>query len=141
MTRLNREQAKALGVGHLWPKAPRPPSDGMNKLEREFLERLRAARDAHTFQHIWREPVKLRLAGRCWYTPDFATVTSLYELIFWETKGGFFREDAAVKLKVAAETYPCFKFVLVVREKRTWECRSVTSRGISTTPFTPEWLA
>lgn len=139
MTRLNREQAKALGVGHLWPKTPREPSDGMTKLERDFWERLRAAREAHTFQAVWREPVKLRLAGRCWYTPDFLTVSSLGQLTFWETKG-YMREDASVKLKVAAETYPCFGFVLVVCERREWHCRPVTSRGISPHPSTPGWL-
>jgi hypothetical protein len=140
MTRLTKAEAGKLGLLKHWPKTPREPSDGMNKLEREFFERLRAARDCHAFLHVWREPFKLRLAGRCWYTPDFATFSSLEELAFWETKGGFFRDDACVKLKVAAETYPCFRFVLVTRVKREWQCRSVTNRGISPHPFTPGWL-
>jgi hypothetical protein len=139
MTRLTRSEARQLGILKHWPRAPKPPSDGMNGLERSFMERLRYAREQHTFMHIWREPFKLRLAGRTWYTPDFATVSSLEEVAFWEVKGHM-RDDAAVKIKVAAESYPCFGFVLVVRVKRLWQCRLVTNRGISPHHFTPGWL-
>jgi|GEM_PF-6073082 Uncharacterized conserved protein len=140
MTRLNLEQAKALGIAHLWPKGipmktPAPPSDGMNKLERAFWERARE----EFGDNVYREPFKLRLAGRTYYTPDFLVADAgLYDV--YEIKG-FMRDDASCKLKVAAETFPCFQFILVTRIKRRWECRLVTNRGISPHPHTPEWLA
>jgi hypothetical protein len=139
------QQCKALGLEHLYPteskplpEAPRPPSkvidDGMNKLERAFWERAREAfRD-----DVYREPFKLRLAGRTWYTIDFLIIDEgspdCYEV------KGFMRDDAAVKLKVAAEMYPCFSYLLVTREKRIWQCRRVTRNGIGLQVWTPDWL-
>ena len=68
--------------------------------------------------------MRLRLAGRTWYTPDFLAVQHISAnehmpplFIFVEIKG-FMRDDAAVKLKVAAETYPCFQWLLVRRAGR-----------------------
>lgn len=141
---LTYSQAKSLGIEHLWPtestplpEAPRPkskaPDDGMNKLERAFWER---AREAYG-DTVYREPFKLRLAGKTWYTIDFLIVQT--GLTCYEIKG-FMRDDAAVKLKVAAELYPCFGFVLVTRERQRWQCRVVTSRSISREVYTPEWL-
>lgn len=147
---LTYEQAKRCGIEHLWPTeskplptAPVPPSkasdDGMNKLERAFWER---ARDA--FGHrAYREPITLKLAGRTRYTPDFMTYFGArfgeFEPTLWEVKGHM-RDDAAVKLKVAASMYSIFRFVLVVRVKRKWECRDVTHAGISREVWTPDWL-
>jgi hypothetical protein len=41
-----------------------------------------------------------------------------------ETKG-FRRDDAMVKLKVAARLFPCFQFVLATRVRGVWVCTSV----------------
>ena len=149
---LTYQQAKDLGLAHLWPtesKAPpivRPlvsaaPDDGMNKLERAFHELLKAGDQGD----VYREGITLRLAGRTRYTPDFVSVVLLLglppiTLTCWEVKGGWFRDDAAVKLKVAAEMYPAFRFVLVTRPRRVWQCRYVTSRGISRETWIPDWL-
>src|SRR5262252_903388 len=62
----------------------------------------------------WRyEALKLRLADKTFYTPDFlvqVTRQSLLEL--HEVKGGWWRDDAKVKWKVAIAQYPYFAFVL-----------------------------
>jgi hypothetical protein len=144
-------QAKALGLAHLWPKPserPRPPTiptptkapdDGMNKLEREFWNRARAA-DPWEVMDVWREPFAFRLAGRTSYRPDFLLrVDSTGPLQIWETKG-FMRDDAAVKIKVAAEMYGCFEFVLATKQRRRWDCRAVTRTGISRDVWCPTWL-
>lgn len=39
---------------------------------------------------------------------------------FHETKG-FWREDARVKIKVAAQQFPCFVFKGVKKSKHNWE--------------------
>ena len=142
-------QAKACGIEHLWPTGgeakvlpdvPQAPSrftpDGMNKSQRELYRRMRDA--GSVFSFVGRESITLRLAGRTRYTPDFFTGGTL-GLACWEFKGHM-RDDAAVKLKVAAEMYPFFRFILVTRERRAWICRDVTSRGISRDPYTPGWL-
>lgn len=146
---LTRQQAERLGLGHLFPTESKPlpiapppaptraPSDGMNKLERAFWERASARFGG---RHVHREGLTVRLAGRTRYTPDFFIVPDdAYRYELYEIKG-FMRDDAAVKLKVAAEMYPCFSFYLVTREKGRWACRQVTPRGISREVFTPEWL-
>lgn len=110
----------------------------MNKLEQEFWERLKTA----SFAHIWREPFKLRLAGRTFYTPDFAAAEVAFahhHVYVYEAKG-FMRDDAAVKLKVAASLYPCFTWVLARKQKRQWSCRFVDAAGIRGETWIPEWL-
>ncbi len=158
---LSFTDAKRLGLGHLHPAASggrsdesiilelageralppqKEPGDGMNKTERAFAEMLNEVRQ-WGFQW-WREPFKIRLAGRTWYTPDFlvAPTSVSPRLVAIEVKG-FMRDDAAVKLKVAAETYPCFRWLLVRRDGRHgWEVREVTNRGIGTSPIVVPWI-
>lgn len=165
---LTYAQAKELGLGHLHPAAagrkskelelldslyagpPRPsqaPQDGLNKTERAFRDDvLEPAWVRGAIANYWREPIKLRLAGRTWYTPDFLVASCEGEhglpksFTFVEIKG-FMRDDAAVKLKVAAETYREFTWLLVRREGRHgWEVRDVTSAGISVVTRRIPWI-
>jgi hypothetical protein len=119
------------------------PDDGMNKTELTFARTLgtHILKDPY---HRWaREPVKVRLAGRTWYTPDFGVwfpyaPDEPFTLI--EVKG-FMRDDAAVKLKVAASIYPEWRWLLARREGRhDWDVRQVTNRGIGTSPIRVSWI-
>lgn len=103
------------------PKPPvnlttRPTTDEakLNKMERQWLEVLRG----RNFDWLGIQPFGLKLADNCRYHPDFVALQS-GELIAFETKG-FMRDDAAVKLKVAARAYPFIRFVLVTKEKSQW---------------------
>lgn len=97
------------------PTTVQPPKARMNKWEeayiREELEPLRLAGDI-----LWYgfEAMTLRLAGRTTYTPDFAVLTK-FGLDFREVKG-FWREDALIKFKVAAEHFP-FIFMAISKVK------------------------
>jgi hypothetical protein len=123
-------------------------SDGMNKLERSFRDDvLEPAWRQHRIARYWREPVKLRLAGRCYFSPDFMAELPPGEhglppeLVLIEVKGGWFREDAKLKVRVAASDYPCFGWLLVFREgRRGWRCHRVTSRDISREPVIVPWI-
>ncbi len=154
---LTYEQAKSIGLGHLHPaasgggskerellgrpeKRPSKPADGMNKTERAFDAMLCQARLAGLIRGWWREPTKFRLAGNTSYAPDFLVWTTPAHLNFIEIKG-FMRDDAAVKLKVAADQYPCFRWLLVVRDGRHgWEVREVTRNGIARATTNVEWI-
>lgn len=57
------------------------------------------------------EGIKLRLADNTFYTPDFAVMLENGQLEMHEVKG-YMMDDAAVKIKVAADLYP-FRFVIV----------------------------
>jgi hypothetical protein len=46
----------------------------------------------------------------CRYTPDFMVIAEDDVVEFHEVKGGFWRDDAKVKIRVAAELYPMFRF-------------------------------
>jgi hypothetical protein len=105
----------------------RQPSrgDGMNKLERDYAQHLELLLRAGEIAGWTFEDVKLRLAKRTWYTPDFFVVPSLsFRLEFHETKG-FWRDDAKVKFKVAAEMFPTFRFLAVYRDGAGWRTEEV----------------
>lgn len=89
----------------------------MNRLEAEYAAYLRGLQ--HAGEVLWWafEPIKLKLARLTTYTPDFVVMTKDGLLECHETKGTskgkpFVMDDAAVKVKVAAEKFP-FKFRIV----------------------------
>lgn len=83
----------------------------MNKLEAAYAAELERRKRAGEVERWLYEAVKLRLADRTFYTPDFFVVLPDGEVQVHEAKG-FMQDDAAVKLKVAAATFP-FAFYLV----------------------------
>ncbi len=102
---------------------PRTRTIGMNKLESAYgleLEKMKLTGEIIEYKF---EAVKLRLADRTYYTPDWFVIFPGH-LEFRETKG-FMRDDAAVKLKVAAEQFPWFRFVLVKYVKKQWITQEV----------------
>lgn len=88
---------------------------GMNKSERRYAEHLDLMRLAGEIR-AWRfEAVKFRLAKSTWYTPDFEIVYDIGLIAYHDVKGTWGRGDAAkphseddakVKIKVVAETFP-----------------------------------
>ena len=84
----------------------------MNKTETLFLQNYINPRlFTGEFLSSDFESIKLRLAKTTFYTPDFA-VTTPTEFIFFEVKGHW-EDDARVKIKVAADKYPHFRFIAV----------------------------
>jgi len=95
----------------------------MNKLEEAYSWVLEADRRAGLLTWYAYEAITLRIAHDCRYTPDFAVRTAGGQLEFHEVKG-YMRDDARVKLKVAAATFP-FKFLLVRKSGQGWEITEV----------------
>ena len=91
-----------------------PSSDEkkLNKLEKAWLRQLRLT---HPEGNIGIQNITLKLADDCRYTPDFNTIDANGQIVFWETKGGLFRDDAKVKIKVAARLYRWARFNLVTK--------------------------
>lgn len=116
--RLTDEQARALGIGHLIPAPPKRPADAMNKTERLYAAHLRYRVEVGEVLRFDFEPFKLRLADRTWYTPDFRVILADGSTQCHEIKG-FWRDDARVKIKVAAELHP-YVFVAVQRRDGRW---------------------
>lgn len=92
---------------------------GMNRLEADYWEYLCAMQARGEISLCMWQPLKLNLAPglACTYAPDFLVVRTDGVLEFHETKG-FWRDDARVKLKIAAAKFP-FVFVAVTRRRKT----------------------
>jgi hypothetical protein len=93
-------------------------STGMNRLETAYWEYLCSLKARGEILDCMWQPLKLNLAPglACTYAPDFMVVRTDGVLEMHETKG-FWRDDARVKLKVAAAKYP-FVFVAVTRQRK-----------------------
>lgn len=95
----------------------------MNGTERAYsllLSRRQAAGEIREFKF---EAVKLILGNRCSYTPDFMVVGPDGTLEFHEVKG-FWRDDARVKIKTAADKFP-FVFIAAKQTKTGWEIETI----------------
>ena len=106
---------------------PKPiiPKDRMNKTEAKFAEYLEQLKHLREIIDWKFEPMKIELAhnvkgkrNATTYTPDFLAVYPDH-FTFYEVKG-FFRDDALVKIKVAAELYPWFVWQVVRLKKGEW---------------------
>jgi len=105
---------------HTRPKPRVRPIPGtMNKTEEAYGQRLELLKRAGEIRDYKFEGIKLRLAARTFYTPDFVVVTD-DQIEMHEVKG-FWEDDARVKIKVAAEIHPWFVFVAVKKVKDGWD--------------------
>jgi len=149
---LSLEQCERLGIAAEHPdhpsrKAPnvkvRIPTvneRGQNKTEAAFDRKLEEMKRTGLIEDYRFEPFKLRLAGRTYYSPDFAVKRNDESLAILEVKG-FMRDDAAVKLKTAAEQFAWLgSFYLVRKNGNGWDIRSVDRRGIGTTNVENLWI-
>ena len=117
----NRQQGKA--VLH---KAQRSHggrgSDGraMTKAEQKMHFELDLQHRGGQIRHWSFQAVKVRLADKTWYCPDFFIVWADGRIEFRETKGHW-EDDARVKFKVAAELHPWAIFTAWRLVKGAWQ--------------------
>jgi hypothetical protein len=104
----------------------------MNNTEREAAGMLDALKARGDVLEYWFERVTFKLADDCRYTPDFQVLRRDGTVEFVEIKGGFVREDARLKIKMAAESQP-FRFTVWQKKNKTdgggwtvWEVPSGT---------------
>jgi len=95
------------------------PKSEMNKTEALYALELDALLRENIIASWKFESIKLRLAKRTWYTPDFFVIPTIGRPRFVEIKG-FLRDDAAIKFKLAREAYPWADFVMLRRVKGQW---------------------
>src|SRR5262249_5889052 len=97
----------------------RPKPGVQNRTEAKYAEQLELDRRAGLIAWFAFEPTKLRLADLTVDTADFLVMRPNGELEAHEVKG-FWMDDARVKIKVAAETFP-MAFVAVTYRRKQWE--------------------
>lgn len=96
----------------------------MNGLERQYAQHLERLKLGGAVAWWAFDALKLRLAEKTFYTPDFLVMLSDDTLEVHEVKGSskgkpFVEDDAAVKIKVAADKFP-FRFRMVWLVKGQW---------------------
>lgn len=87
----------------------------LNKTERAYLAVLRSL--GH--QNVRVQAITLKLADDCRLTVDFTYLTKEGEMVFVDVKG-WQREDAFIKMKVAARQFPEFRFQIVKKSGVGW---------------------
>lgn len=106
------------------PKVKSMAHDGMNKTEELFAAELDALQRAGVIVEWKFESIKLRLARKTFYTPDFFIRYTDGRLAFTEIKG-FMRDDAAIKYKLAREAYSWAEWRMLRRVKGTWQAVNI----------------
>jgi len=99
----------------LMPK-PTTDEDKLNKTEKAYLSYLRALKPLW----IGVQNITLKLADDTRYTCDFFFIDEAGALHGRETKG-FWRDDAKVKIKVAARTFPWIRFAVAEKDGIGWK--------------------
>jgi hypothetical protein len=101
------------------PAAKRAPAPRMNKTEAAYAQHLADEQAAGRVLWYGFERVTLKLADDCRYTPDFAVRMADGSQEFHEVKGHW-RDDARVKIRVAADIFRWDRFRAVTRCKGGW---------------------
>lgn len=102
--------------------SPSKDEQRLNRTERAYLAHLRAK----SLVWIGVQNITIKLADDCRLTPDFATVDAAGKLTLIDVKG-FQREDAFIKMKVAARSFPMFRFVIVTKNGGGWNERKIST--------------
>ena len=120
---------------------PKQQGRDENKTEANFGDHLDSMERAEKIIVGKRCIRVFKLAGNTTYLPDFAVVDNNGTRTYIEIKG-FMRDDAAVKLKVAARLYPEYRWLLVKRGSTgQWKPYEVTvEKGIARKPCNVEWI-
>jgi hypothetical protein len=94
-----------------------PPRGTMNKTETTYATHLETLKRSGSIQDYAFEALKLRLADKTFYTPDFLVLTQDWTVELHEIKGHW-EDDARVKIKVAAKQFPWFRFIAIQMKGR-----------------------
>lgn len=88
----------------------------LNKTERAYMQYI------SLLGYVWIgvQNITLKLGNDTRFTPDFSTIDADGNLRFIDVKG-FQREDALIKIKVAARLFPFAEFVIVKKNKSGWD--------------------
>lgn len=94
---------------------PTTEESGLNKMEQDWLDVMRM----RGYQAIRVQSQTFKLGHDTRYTPDFSAIVDGRK-VFYETKG-YMRDDARVKVYVAARDFREYTFVIVKREHGEWK--------------------
>lgn len=94
-----------------------PPKTRMNKTESAYAGHLEMLMQAGEIVSYSFEVLLLFLGAKTFYHPDFFVQRADGVLEIHEVKG-FWRDDARVKIKTAANRFPMFRFIAVTKRRQ-----------------------
>jgi hypothetical protein len=110
------------------------PAAKMNKTEKDYADLLYLQKLADEIWDYRFEEIKFKLADNTFYTPDFF-ITYPLRFEVHEVKGGYknkqglivpyYKDDAIVKLKVAAKQFSWFKWKIAYQYQKTWYYKEI----------------
>lgn len=112
------------------------------QLESQFEIQCRVAKGNALLGNYWVKPFILRIGPDMTFEPDFM-VTGINSAFTWviDTKGPHCWEDSRIKIKVAAEKYPMWRWLIVTRQGGIWRAKEVTAaKGIERRFTDLAWL-
>lgn len=92
----------------------------LNQTERAFAADLERRRRAGEIADYKAQSMTFLLAPGCRYTPDFFIVENDGTITLVDVKGRHTWEDAVIKFKCAAQTFPWFRWQMIERRGETW---------------------
>lgn len=97
-----------------------------SKLEARYAGYIEALKFAGEIRTIRYEAIRLEIAPKTTILPDFYVERPDRSCELHEVKG-FMREDAWIKLKVAARQWPHYRWFLITRVKGQWVTKRIPS--------------
>jgi len=101
-------------------RATRFDLDNMNRTEERYSRILDVRIMAGEVHKYFYASAKLRIGDGAWYTPDFLVILSDGTVEYHEIKGGYIREAAMVRYKVAKGKYP-YVFRMWQYKRKRWK--------------------
>lgn len=98
-----------------WQALGRLPKGEMNRTEQAYSQRLELMK--HNGEILdWKfHPMNMRLAKNTFYEVDFLVLHKDMTIAIHETKGEYTSEKGQMKIKLAAEAMPWFKFFKCIK--------------------------
>jgi hypothetical protein len=112
----------------------------MNKMEKAYANVLETRKRDGLIRDFKFEALKLRLADLTFVTFDYLVIAADDVLELHEVKG-FWEDDARVKVKVAAEQFPWFRFLGITRRRGEWLTEEIGPEEDATPACQPLSLA
>lgn len=143
LERIRKQHAKPIEINRLPPVVPAPkanPMAGFQALGRIAKGKMNDTEAAYAERLDWLKltgeildwkfhVMRIRLADRTYYTPDFLVMDKNREVQIHETKGGWTTEAGQMRIKLAGEALPWFRiFKCIKRDGDSWEIQEFTKK-------------
>ncbi len=114
---------------------------GENQLEQDFAWQCSKAKAACLIFNVWVKPMILRIGPDMTFEPDAMVDDGNNWLWLIDVKGPHAWEDSRIKIKIAAERYPMWRFLIVTRPDGIWKAKEVDAvKGIGRKFIDLPWL-